>query len=296
MKRFLFLSSISVLLSACAGGGGGGSGTTFVNFNTPAKSTTQTADTLTSEISYRYDSNGSLTFSDPELATGTVSATTDSSGTYSQYSKNGKNSSVNVGSDRQTATSGTATLISLKSADLSDVGGIVTDPTYSYQSYGFWNTGANQSGVTHKGGYFSAGTATPNAALNAKSGTASFSGTSVGTNWNSAGVPNSGSRGIESSVTMTADFSSRSGSIAFGNSKISNGSGSMTPDASFNMTGSLAWTSAANKFTGTLARNDGSTGALNGRFYGPNAEETGGVFYTKNSTSFYSGAFGAKKQ
>lgn len=64
------------------------------------------------------------------------------------------------------------------------------------------------------------------------------------------------------------------------------------------LSGTLKYKEGSNSFTGDInAKNSGLSGTADGRFYGPEAEELGGVFSTRSSgVEAYDGAFGAKKQ
>jgi hypothetical protein len=59
----------------------------------------------------------------------------------------------------------------------------------------------------------------------------------------------------------------------------------------------LSWSDATNSFGGSVKNGNGVlTGTVLGRFYGPNAEELGGVYNLSGSgLNLHAGAFGAKK-
>ena len=68
----------------------------------------------------------------------------------------------------------------------------------------------------------------------------------------------------------------------------------------FNLSGSASWEQNTGDFKGDIRTAEGLAGKWQGRFYGPNADEVGGVFglqgtATDGSTVQYVGGFGAKR-
>ncbi|MDB9958715.1 transferrin-binding protein-like solute binding protein [Oceanospirillaceae bacterium] len=59
-----------------------------------------------------------------------------------------------------------------------------------------------------------------------------------------------------------------------------------------NITGALTYDAISNTLSGGATTESGMTGSVSGRFYGPAAEEVGGVFTLSNGASTYAGAFG----
>ena len=65
-----------------------------------------------------------------------------------------------------------------------------------------------------------------------------------------------------------------------------------------NLSGTLTYSPASNTFGGTLTNASGSmSGTSTGRYYGPAAQELGGVFTLKSPTSaeMFVGGYGAKR-
>jgi hypothetical protein len=72
-----------------------------------------------------------------------------------------------------------------------------------------------------------------------------------------------------------------------------------------NLTGTLSYTAATNQITGTVSAAGGTAsgitvnpiaGSVNGRFYGPSAQEIGGTFgLTGAGVEVYGGAFGGRR-
>ena len=81
---------------------------------------------------------------------------------------------------------------------------------------------------------------------------------------------------------------------------ISGGSGSYGPGDtfSFDLGGTLTYSPATNTFTGTLTNAGGTmSGSSTGRYYGPAAQELGGVFTVKsaNTSESLTGAYGGRR-
>jgi hypothetical protein len=65
-----------------------------------------------------------------------------------------------------------------------------------------------------------------------------------------------------------------------------------------NLNGSLSYLPSSSSFNGTLTNSAGTmSGASKGQFYGPAAQELGGVFTLKSPTTVetFTGAYGAKR-
>ena len=68
----------------------------------------------------------------------------------------------------------------------------------------------------------------------------------------------------------------------------------------FNLSGSASWAANSSDFSGDIRTAEGLTGKWQGRFYGPNADEVGGIFglqgtATDGSAVQYVGGFGAER-
>lgn len=156
---------------------------------------------------------------------------------------------------------------------------------WSYQTFGYWL----QDRVHHPV-VFSAGSPTPaNAVLDLAEAT--YTG-------RSGGLYIVGDVVSEHRSTMTAvaDFGSRSIDFSTTGTQMGVlGGTSMDPASQLDMQGTLSLTTGYN-FSGTVNTADLAATAT-GSFYGPNAEEIGGVFHCSTcpaGTSF-SGAFGGKR-
>ena len=131
-----------------------------------------------------------------------------------------------------------------------------------------------------------AGTAIPG------SGTATFTGYATGSYVNAAGA---GTTAL-AELTVGANFGTRSLTFATTNTRTSPDWVTFTPNGGLNLTGTLTYAAGTNSFTGPVSSVSGLTGNSTGQFYGPNAEELGGVFFLKGAgVETYAGAYGAKQ-
>lgn len=157
---------------------------------------------------------------------------------------------------------------------------------WSYQTFGYWL----QDRVHHPV-VFSTGSATPaNAVLDLAEAT--YTG-------RSGGLYIVGDVVSEHRSTMTAiaDFGSRTIDFSTTGTQMGPLGGAITTSApDLNMQGTLS-IAAGHTFSGTVSTTGGLDAAATGRFYGPNAEEIGGVYHCSTcptGTSF-AGAFGGKR-
>jgi hypothetical protein len=118
-------------------------------------------------------------------------------------------------------------------------------------------------------------------------GTASYVGASVGYQV----LPDGTQRTLSANVTLTADFAA--GQVDFGTDAARDiATGALEPDLA--LTGTL--TLAGSSFSGTGTAANGWTGAVDGRFFGPAAEEAGGGFDLAGpGVERYVGGFGAAR-
>ena len=162
-------------------------------------------------------------------------------------------------------------------------------PGWDYQTYGYWIVPEGAGGRTASA--LSAGSATTSSGIPV-SGTAQYAGASGGIYVDPTGVT------YEHNADMhaVADFSARSVSLATANTHIvpvAGGSAAAAPE--LNLSGNLVI--GANQFSGSILTAGGMTGTAAGRFYGPQAQEMGGVFECNCSggLEFLTGAFGGRQ-
>lgn len=162
---------------------------------------------------------------------------------------------------------------------------------WEYQSFGVWSTGRTTS--SGSAGVMSVGAPTAGAAI-PTAGTATFTGTSNGVYVDAAGLGYQ----VDSDVSVNANFAARTLVLSNTGTVTSRDFFATTSSApNLNLTGTLAYAAGTNSFAGTLTNGGTLTGTSTGRFYGPNAEELGGVFILKASSGIetYGGAYGAKR-
>jgi len=165
---------------------------------------------------------------------------------------------------------------------------VAIDPNelgWDYQTFGNWGQKLSSNNNNEIFGAISAGVPTPGNDIPTK-GTATYTGFSSGVYVSDAYVQ------TFSEVSVDADFGARSLAFATSNTRelVSD-----NPRNELNLGGTLTYSSGVNSFSGAVNTSSGLSGNADGQFYGPQAEELGGVFATEGGGSFYSGAFGAKR-
>jgi hypothetical protein len=157
---------------------------------------------------------------------------------------------------------------------------------HQYQSFGVWN-----ERVDAEGGHiavWSQGQPTPAQGIPA-SGSATFQGRLSG-----AYVSATGANGTAASdLKVSADFGARSLGFASSGTTVN---GAAAPN--LDLRGTLTYAPGQGRFSGNVANASGSLrGSTNGQFYGPRAEELGGVFAAAGAgAERFVGAYGAKRQ
>lgn len=164
----------------------------------------------------------------------------------------------------------------------------VTDETgvVSYQSYGYWNyDDLNPVNRVAAIGSFSVGSATTPSAI-PTTGTATFSGHLL------AGYLAGGSLTpveVAAPVSVNVNFSGRTAAFTSPDWR-----SATTIYAGTALSGTLTYQAQQNALTGTLASANGlMSGPATGQFYGPAAQELGGVFTLSPANGGVDRAFGA---
>ncbi len=205
-------------------------------------------------------------------------------------SSQGPNSVVDKGVDLTTMPTAAAPVVEMLTPENS---GSVTTTTvfargdYAYASWGKWAANASSTPDLSAGGYWVAGEATWDSAVNAKTGTAQYSGEIVG-DFNrlvdETIDPLGTRRAMTGTVNLTADFD---------NDSIS---GEMTMTSGAFTTGALPIDTTLNggRFTHEQSLQDeAATYGMQGKFFGPNAEEIGGSTWAFTNDGSYNGVFRA---
>ena len=306
-KRIVLLS-VSLVLSACGGGGGGG-GT--VPAGTPVPTFTRWSDVLPGSTVQVHglgqQVTGTTSASGEQFIANDPSPVTDGYSAVLTFDSARKLTGV--------ALTTPATLVKFDGAEFADLAlspgkfvGATSSTSvaimakaieldWEYQTFGVWQTGLNTTSQTFGAMSVgnSAGTAIPG------SGTATFTGHVAGTYVN----PNGLGYTALGTLNVVANFAGNS--LAFTGTTNTLHPNQITtpvvPNIDFlNFTGTANYNPSINSFTVPLTTtgNYNNTGTLagstTGQFYGPNAEELGGVFFLKGSGSeTYAGAYGAKQ-
>jgi len=318
-QKALAVAIVSMFLSAC-GGGGGSNGTVPTTATTPtipaatpftswsavtagstvvapgmSQEVTQTTnptagkvtgigiptavDTAASSFTETLDGNGAITKAIITSPTGSVTFDTAAGDTIGH---------LIIGTVTDPTTYGAV------KKDQSSLA-LAADPSalgWEYQSFGVWSTG-RVSG-TGSAGVMSVGAPTAGAAI-PTSGTATFTGKSIGFYTDVTGDGHATFSGL----TVNANFANRTLGLSTSGTIKTHDYVTTSPASNLNLTGTLTYAAGANSFAGTLTNGSTLTGTSSGRFYGPNAQELGGVFILQAGSGTppetYGGAYGAKR-
>ncbi|MCT7375003.1 transferrin-binding protein-like solute binding protein [Chelativorans salis] len=162
---------------------------------------------------------------------------------------------------------------------------------FEYQTFGTWME--LQSPSTGNVGATSVGAKTRVASI-PSSGNATFRGTALGEYVDLDPADNAPEwHTITSEATLNADFAGRS--VEFQTTNTTNWAG--TPRDELDLNGTMSYSGGSNEMSGTVTTANGMSGEVDGRFYGPGAQEVGGTFSLKgDGVERYYGGYGAKKQ
>lgn len=162
------------------------------------------------------------------------------------------------------------------------------DLGWEYQTFGIWETNRDST-TSRKFGAMSVGT--PTTAI-PSSGTAAFTGYATGSYVSAAGTGTT----VFADLTVGANFGTQTLTFNTANTQTSSDWLTFTAKSDLNLNGTLTYAPGTNSFTGSVNSNGGLAGNSTGQFYGPNAEELGGVFLLQGSgVETYAGAYGAKQ-
>jgi hypothetical protein len=301
---------ISVLLTACGGGGGGG-GTvpttpatpvtpSFTSWTAVQNGSTVVVPGMSQEVSWT-----GVPTTGPVTSIGTPTAVDTSASSFTETLNNsGAITKIVIASPTgnvtfDTAVGDTIGFLAIDPDVIVAVNGagtniaLAADPAafgWNYQSFGVWETGMGTG--SGSAGVMSAGAPTAGSAI-PTSGTATFTGALGGIY-----VDASGNDFVtEAALTVNADFGARTLGVSSTGTIKSPDLVSTSTASNLNLTGTLTYAAGSNAFAGTVTNGSTLTGTSNGRFYGPAAEELGGVFILKANSGVetYGGAYGAKR-
>lgn len=280
-------------LAGCASGGGSGSGGSGTSTQPPARTTASSPDSPCGTINgrpvecvpnMRTIIDQQMAEYEAELRKMPVDLFVAYYG-YTPYWATGSGYSSSVGtSDASTGyvrgdfayeTNAAATVTALQAGS-----------GHQYQSFGVWNerVDAFRGHIT----VWSQGQPTPAQGIPA-SGSATFQGTLSGVYLSPGGVGGTAA----SDLKVSADFGARSLGFASSGTMVN---GAAAPN--LDLRGTLTYAPGQGRFAGSVANASGSLrGSTNGQFYGPRADELGGVFAAAGAgAERFVGAYGAKRQ
>jgi len=303
-KLGLLLASTAVLtLSSCGGGGGGSSSSltqiTFSDWNSITKPSQVNLEGIATDVSYSTDAGVTKITSVTNhgvdsTATASIDYRSDNTISKINFVTNNANVTFNENGTDTIGDSGNV-VYGYDAAGTKFV--IASDPlnagnNWNYQTFGIWETGRGTGSGT--AGAISVGVATAGSSI-PTSGSATYSGHFGGASSDVNGVDVITTGG----ASVVADFANRSLAFSTTGSKYVSpiaSSPSWINKSSLDMSGTLTYSAATNSFSGSVSDSFIGSGTANGKFYGPNAEEIGGVFsLTGAGTRIHAGAFGAKK-
>lgn len=269
-------------VSAC--GSSGDSPTAFSGFsNIPTDGTVQISGRGAS-ASYAANSSGQVAISNLQTDTdATVNATSENDELMAVSMRAG-GSSVSFSDSNNDTMGAILGAVAFQSANEQDLAIIANEDTLGleYQTYGIWLTGYGTGSGTLGTG--SVGTTTDAANIPAAQ-SARYEGASIGFAQRADGQ---GYATVSAMEVTTNDFASldiRSSNTQAIN--LTDDSQSSATELDFAGTATLS----GSEFSGTIS-GTGVNGNINGDFFGPNAEEVGGVFDSNDGTTIYVGSFG----
>jgi len=296
------LVALAGLLTGCGGGGGGGvTGPitigSFIRWSAITPPATVNIDGVSADADYVAPAP------DFDVTSVTDEGFNDTASASISYRANGTISRISVNTPNGTVTwdetlgdfidDSDPLIVTAVNAANTDIA-VAVDAVplgWEYQTFGAWETGRGTGSGTF--GAISVGAPTPGASIPTL-GNPVFSGATVG-----AYVDDTGSNDYITvrDLTVAADFGARSLAFSTDNTQnIHTVTAVQSSATDLNLSGTLSYAAGTNGFSGPLTATGGMNGLAEGRFYGPNAEELGGVFSLSGSgVEAYSGAFGGAR-
>lgn len=300
-SKSISLVTISLLLSACGGGGGGGTvpttppSPTFTSWSAVQPNSTVTVNGLSSEFNTTVDPNTGLATN-----VGTPSAVSVNSSITTTFDANLLLTRVDVTTPTTTLSFNEAAGDFIVDVSPEVIGALTSTGTaaaifanpfglgWNYQTFGVWEV---QTGVnTGTNGAMSVGAPTPGSSI-PTIGSANFTGSAGGEYVNANGEAYL----TVADLAVSADFANRALTLTTMNTQVTQDLSTFTAHNGLNVSGNLSYAAGTNRFEGSVSSSNGLTGNSTGQFYGPNAQELGGVFFLKAASGIetYGGAYGA---
>lgn len=304
LRRNVFsLAAIALIVSACGGGGGGGgsvsavrpnSAVPFTSFSAIQPNQTVQASGISQTATFTTNStavvsstinpvdtnasNAQLSYDAAKELVGIALTTPGSSVSWSGSSQ--------ISCDTNVCTAQNGTSVGYAPNALGSIG-------WNYQTYGVWITEtSNTTGVV---GVISVGNPTASGSIPV-SGAASYSGITDGVYVDSTG-------GVflqRANMTSKVNFAQRSIGFSTNNTVVAPLSNQVNVQSApqLDLNGTLTYAAGVNQFSGAVSAvgTPGLSGTANGRFYGPGAEEIGGILALSGAgQQRLLGAFGGKR-
>lgn len=283
-------------LSACvggSGGGGGGSDSGSVAGNGPFTSFSAIKPNQTVVLPGVSQTAGgtssTFTLNPINESNSTTSLTYDGNGNLSGLKLSTPQSSVSFGKSEISCHSpGACTAANANSL------AVAIDPAFlgwNYQSFGVWLKDVSPS--SFQAGALSAGAMTPASALPTTLTNATFTGHAAGFYFDGAG----NRFATDAQMSAVTDFQNRNIQFSTTGTLLTNTSTfARTENSTLDLRGTWNYAPATSQFSGGVNTVNGDlTGSASGRFYGPNAQEIGGVYGLSGGGATLLGGFGGKR-
>jgi hypothetical protein len=303
---------MTLSLCACGGGGSGGSVNSTpppvsspVQFNTFAAvqaNTPTSASGITREGTVSIENTGAILqsgVSTPTEGTGSVTFTLNGSRQATALQISGSQSTVNFNSSNANSAAlmvnGVPVAALLSNASGSEQA-IFADPYvlgFNHQTFGVWGTGLVR-GATGRVGAISVGNRTSPQAV-PTTGSVTYQGVAGGIYTDGAQYR------YAANALFVVDFTNRSINFSTRDQTITDIlTNNVIPISYLTIQGVMTYGQNSNVFSGSLTANGQTplrplSGSGSGVFYGPNANEIGGTFFLRGSTTTLFGGFGGRQ-
>jgi hypothetical protein len=165
---------------------------------------------------------------------------------------------------------------------------------FQYLTWGSWDEESGSSGpVNGVVGFLVVGQPTPPANIPV-SGTATYTGLTEGYLTNFTNSDTSFVGDFYADFSATANFSARTLAVRTSGMMMNAGE-TPTSRPEHNYSGTLRYSAGSNQFSGTVTTASGGTGTATGQFFGPAAQEIGGVVDISSGTIRMIGTFAGKQ-
>ncbi len=298
MYQSAIISCLATFALALGGCGGGGGGSSVVAAPPVRPTTTVTSNGISQDASFTASTTAVTSVTDQGVSKTGVSAsitTYDDDGTIQKIAITTPSSTLIWDATSGDIIDNTDVVVVATNAAETNIGLVINTENvlvpWEYQTFGIWETGIG-TGIGTVGA-ITVGTPTTGSAI-PTTGNASFVGISGGMYLDAAGTTD---YITASALFANVNFLKRSIALTTTTTlKVNTVTAAETTADNLNMTGTLTYLPNTNSFTGDVSA-AAMTGTSTGQFYGPTAEELGGVFSLEGAgVESYVGAYGAQKQ